>query len=139
MEGGAIVAACVAGYAASWYWMEHLWPVFRVWQESGVPLRKLDKDKARRLDNALLNWSAMIPVGDPESGLDQLVKEFPPEVLQAFDDHIHDQGVSLGGTWDDLFKRSCALRVRVAEFYQEPAVQAYLKKPTVRCTSAQSL
>ena len=138
MENGAIIAAGVAGVIASGYFIEHLWPVVRVWQESGVPLRKLDLGKAKKMDNGLRNWSAMVPAGDPSRGLDEVVKDFPAEVLEAFEWHIHDKGVPLGSRWDSLYERSCMLRTRVAEFYDEPAVQAYLNKQGAQAT-AQSL
>ena len=137
-EYAPILAGCVTGLFASGYWMDHLRLILRVRRESGVPLSKLDKVKAKKIDNALRNWSAMVPVGDPYAGLDKLVREFPIDVAEAFDAHIHNRGVPFEPTWAGLYRNSCILKVRVAEFYQEHAVQAYLNKQGAQVT-AQSL
>jgi len=113
----------------------HVRPFLRVWRNSGIPLTKIDVNKARTLDIALSQWSALFPNPSEPRKTEALRESLPAAVREAFDRYIIKDGIRIYasaedpvGSWITLFENRALLKKRVRDFYKEAPVQDYLTR-----------
>lgn len=121
-------AAGVFGYNLYYHFLK---PLREASKMSGIPLRDLDINRAINLGKHTRSWRSFIDNFWYEP---HLTRDFPEEVDNARRknlnmngvpitiDFVGDQSTPLPVIWD-------AQRERTWNFYHDPAVQAYLKRP----------
>jgi hypothetical protein len=136
-ESLAFLAGCLAGPFLMEDIRENIRPLIRVRRASGIPIRKMNRERARSLDSYLSRWSKFsfelyTPRDDSE-----LKRQLPEQVRRAWEKHINQDDVEIYASsldaeshlksWQNLFGNIRVLKERVKTFYNEPAVKAYLQ------------
>ena len=97
---------------------------------TGIPLRELDVEKAKNLGKYTSAWGSFI---DDFWYSPTISRNFPSDVNQTIKENLDMNGIPItvdfvgDETTSPAFIRQ-KQRERIQRFYQEPSVQAYLRK-----------
>ena len=123
-------ASSAAGVSLHYFYQNTLKPIWRVHSMTGIPFGELDREKAINLGNYTSAWGSFI---DDFWYSPTISREFPPEVSKAIKKNLNMNGIPItvdfvgDGTTSPVFIWQ-KQRERIQRFYQDPAVQAYLRK-----------
>ena len=103
---------------------------------TGIPLRDLDAEKAKNLGKYTSAWGSFI---DDFWYSPTISRDFPSDVNKAIEENLNMNGIPI--TVDFVGDETTSpvfiwqkQRERIQRFYQEPAVQAYLRKASKEAT-----
>jgi len=130
------MAGSSAGVYLAHFYSNTLKPIWRVHSMTGIPLRELDVEKAKNLGKYTSAWGSFV---DDFWYSPTTSRDFPLDVNQAIKENLNMEGVPI--TVDFVGDETTSpvfiwqkQRERIQRFYQEPAVQAYLRKVSKEAT-----